>query len=213
MERVESVELRQWQLLGRRGEVAEHVFFPYSGCVSLLAVVDGRPGPELGLVGSDGVLGLQIALGQLVPPWHTLVNTAGRAWRMEASVLRAEMVRRPALRHALERYQYHWLLQLAMAGGCMRMHSIEQRLARWLVMHHDCVAHDSVHVTHEVLATLLGVRRVGVTRAAGTLMRRGLIAYRHGELHLLDVPGLHDAACGCYAAQQALRRGAYAEPE
>ena len=206
MAHAESVEMRQWQLLGPRGVPATHVYFPYSGCVSLLAVVDDRPGPELGSIGRDGVVGLQVVLGQAVPPWHALVNTSGRAWRMEAAVLRHAMLLRPALRQALERYQYSWMVQVATSAGCMRMHSIEQRLARWLVMHHDCVGHGHIQVTHEVLATLLGVRRVGVTRAAGLLMRRGLIAYRHGELQMLDLPGLAQAACSCYASQQALRR-------
>lgn len=194
-------------VLYEAGAATAHVYFPMHGFVSLLAHSEGTAGLEVGMVGNEGMLGVQLALGVPVAPLRALVQGAGSAWRLDAAPFRRELDRSPALQRALQRYLYVLMAQLSASAGCLRFHLIGQRLARWLLMSQDRAQSDRFHVTHEFLATMLGVRRVGVTTAAGALQRRGLIRYHRGQLTVLDRPGLEAAACGCYAAD----RRAYAE--
>ena len=188
-------------------EPTRHVYFPTDGFISLVTLIDGSPGLEVGMVGREGMLGAQLVLGVQTAPLHAVVQGPGTAWRIEARAFRSELARSPALQRSLNRYVYVLMAQLAASAACLRFHMIGPRLARWLLMSQDRARSDSFRVTHEFLAYMLGVRRVGITTAAGALQRSGQIEYHRGDLTVLDRSGLEAAACGCYAAG----RRAYAE--
>ncbi len=203
------VDLVEAETLAEVGGVARHAFFPIDGFVSLIAQVDGGASLEVGLVGNEGMVGTSFILGVRVAPLRALVQGAGRAWKVEASTLSREIERSSALRRVLQRYVYVSLSQIAQTAACTRYHFLEPRLARWLLMTRDRAQSTKFHITHELLAYMLGVRRVGVTRAASALQRRKLIHYTRGNLEILDVPGLEAAACGCYTAAKATYAGVF----
>ena len=178
------------------------MWFPTEGFVSLITLIEGSPGLEVGMVGREGLLGAHLALGVTTAPLRGVVQGPGTAWRVGAAAFRAEVARSAPLQRDLNRYLYVLMAQLAAATACLRFHQIGPRLARWLLMSQDRAHADHFHVTHEFLAYMLGVRRVGVTAAAGALQRLGLIEYRRGELKVLDRAGLEAAACGCYEADR-----------
>lgn len=198
----EPVELRLSEVLSESGTPARHVYFPTNGFISLVTPVDGSPGVEVGMVGREGMLGAQLALGVRVAPWRAVVQGPGGAWRIGTVVFRTELARSLPLQRAMSRYLYVMLAQHAASAGCLRFHLTGQRLARWLLMSQDRAHSDSFHVTHEFLAYMLGMRRVGITAAASTLQRNGLIEYHRGELKVLDRTGLEAAACSCYASDR-----------
>ena len=198
----EPVQLVMSEVLCKSGQATRHVYFPTDGFISLVAPVDGKASLEVGMVGSEGMLGEQLALGVLTTPLHAVVQGPGVAWRIDATVFRAELARNAALQRIMDRYIYVLMSQLCGAAGCLRFHLIGQRLARWLLMSQDRAHSDTFHVTHEFLAYLLGVRRVSVTTAAGAMQRKGLIEYRHGELTVINRSGLEACACGCYGADR-----------
>jgi CRP-like cAMP-binding protein len=154
------------------------------------------------MVGREGMVGAQLALGVVTAPLRALVQGSGAAWRIATKAFQAELVRSAALQRSLNRYLYVLMGQLATSAACLRYHLIGPRLARWLLMTQDRAHSDTFHVTQEFLAYMLGVRRVGVTAAAGALQRSGLITYTRGELTVLDRAGLEAAACSCYASDR-----------
>ncbi|MGL6108808.1 MAG: Crp/Fnr family transcriptional regulator [Rubrivivax sp.] len=198
----EPVELVLAQTLCEPGTPTRHVYFPTQGFISLVAMSEGHDGLEVGMVGREGMLGAQVVLDVATAPLRALVQGPGLAWRIGTGAFRAELAQSAALQRVLNRYVYVLMTQLAAGAACLRFHLIGPRLARWLLMSHDRAQVDRFRVTHEFLAYMLGVRRVGVTAAAGTLQRSGLIEYRRGDLTVLDRPGLEAAACGCYAADR-----------
>lgn len=200
LEVAEPVMLVLSEVLSEPGAPASHVYFPVDGFISLVTQVDGHPSLEVGMVGREGMLGSPLALGVATAPWRALVQGAGSAWRIGIAAFRRELAGSPPLQRAMDRYLFVLMAQLATSAACLRFHQIGPRLARWLLMSQDRAHADRFHVTHEFLACMLGVRRVGVTLAAGELQRRGLIAYHRGELAVLDRGGLEAAACSCYAA-------------
>lgn len=202
LEQCESVPLVLGAVLDERGHTTAHAHFPVAGFISLVARTDPHPGLEVGMVGREGMLGLQLALGVPLTPLRALVQGSGTAWRVAAPAFARELVRNPGLRQLMGRYAYVRMAELATAAACQRFHLIGPRLARWLLMSQDRARRDCFHVTHEFLAYMLGVRRVGITTAAGDLQRSGLIRYHRGELTVLDRPGLLGAACSCYAADR-----------
>jgi len=192
------VDLSLSEILSEAGEPIRHVYFPIDAFISLITI-QGRGQLEIGLVGAEGMLGVSLLLGVDVSPLRAMVQGAGRAWRVDAATLEHELMGNAVLRAPLNRYLYVVLAQLMQTATCTRFHLIESRLARWLLMTRDRAHSDHFHITHEFLALMLGVRRVGVTRAASALQRRKLIRYRRGDLSVLDVRGLERAACACYA--------------
>lgn len=194
------VHLDLSEVLTERGRVMRHVWFPVGSFISLIAEIDGHPGLEVGMVGREGVLGGSLALGVLSNPMRSVVQGPGTAWRVAAVPFRAEMARSASLRNVLGRYLFVRMEQLATSAACLRFHQIGPRLARWLMMSQDRAQTERFHLTHEFLAYMLGVRRVGITVAAGALQRSGLIRYHRGEITVLDRPGLAAAACPCYRA-------------
>lgn len=196
----DSVQLQLSEVLTERGGMTQHVWFPVDAFISLVAQIDDHPGLEVGMVGREGMLGAPLALGVSVLPLRSVVQGGGSAWRVAAAPFKAELARSAALRNVLGRYLYVRMAQMATSAACLRFHLIGPRLARWLLMSGDRAHAECFHVTHEFLAYMLGVRRVGVTEAAGALQRAGLIRYHRGELTVLDRPGLAGAACACYGA-------------
>ncbi len=154
------------------------------------------------MIGSEGMLGAHFALGMTMSPLHALVQGAGFAWKASAGALQRELRGSAPLRREMGRYLYVMMGQLAHSAGCLRFHLVGPRLARWLLMSQDRSGSNTFRVTHEFLAYMLGVRRVGVTTAAGALQDHELISYRRGEVTVLDRRGLEAAACGCYAADR-----------
>jgi CRP-like cAMP-binding protein len=203
----EAVDLTIEQVLCQAGDETRYAYFPTSAFVSLISEVDGKSCLEVGIVGREGILGVHLALGVATTPQRALVQGSGSAWRVEVGDFRREVAAHVALRRTLNRYVYVLMAQFAVAAACVRFHVIDARLARWLLMTQDRADSSSFQVTHEFLAYMLGVRRVGVTTAAGALQRRGLITYHRGRLEVLDRAGLERAACSCYASdRRAYRR-------
>lgn len=198
----EPVELVMAQVLSEVGIPTRYVYFPTQGFISLVTPINGTPMLEVGMVGREGMLGTQLALGVKAAPLHALVQGPGAAWRIGAVAFRRELAHSSALQRGLNRYVYVMMMQLASAASCLRFHQIGPRLARWLLMTQDRAHSNSFRITHEFLAYMLGVRRVGVTTAASELQRGGLIKYHRGEIQVLNRRGLEAAACSCYAADR-----------
>jgi CRP-like cAMP-binding protein len=195
---LEPVKLTYGEVLYEPGERMRHVYFPSDCVVSLLTVVEGGRVLEVGLVGREGMLGSRLALGFAVSSGRALVQGTGTAVRMKSERFMQEFRHSPALRRALLRFTDTLMLQVTYNAACNRFHVVEARLARWLLMTRERAPSNQFHLTHEFLADLLGVRRVGVTLAASALQRRKLIRYQRGNITILDQQGLEVAACSCY---------------
>lgn len=196
---LETVTLALGDILHAPRELIQSIYFPNAGLlVSLLTLVDNHSALEIGLVGNEGMIGLPVAQGIDTSSVHAVVQSAGTALRMESSQFRKALETCPALQHALHRYTHALIAQITQTAACNRFHQVEARLARWLLMASDRLQSNPLRFTHEELADLLGVRRVGVTVAASALQQRGLIQYRRGTITIEDREGLKNAACECY---------------
>ena len=195
----EQVQLVQSDVLGGAGAPTRHVYFPVIGFISLITSIDGKPVIEVGMVGREGMCGAQVALGVLMQPLHALVQGPGKAWRVPISAFRKELDRCAPLQQIINRYLYVVMLQLAHATACTRVHQIDARLSRWLLMMQDRAHSDTFGVTQEFLGFMLGVRRVGISGAAAALQKKGLIEYRRGRVTVLNRKGLEAISCSCYA--------------
>jgi CRP-like cAMP-binding protein len=197
------VELGFAEVLAEPDDRIRHVYFPTRSLISLVTAIDHGANLEVGMVGNEGMLGIPLIFGVDASGLRSIVQGAGTALRMEARQFRRELAQSPALLHLLQLYVYVVLSQLAQTAACTRFHVVEARLARWLLMTQDRAHSERFHVTHEFLAFMLGVRRVGVTKAATALQTARLIRYHRGNVVVLDRAGLEAASCGCYAADKA----------
>lgn len=196
----EKVELLSGEVLCERGEPIRHVYFPLSGFLSLVSPTTGHPPLEMRLVTSDGMFGGTLALGVKRAPLRVVVQGTGTALIMSAAQFCRALQDHAALLQIVQRYLYVIFEQLAQTAACNRFHEVEERLARRLLLSHDCAHANQVHLTHQYLAEMLGVLRSAVTIAAGAMQQRGLIHYIRGEITILDREGLENCACECYAS-------------
>jgi len=205
---LEPVVLKFGDVLYESGQKIRHVYFPGNSLVSLLTVVDGHMALEVGMVGREGMVGLPVALGTDLSPVRALVQGAGMAMRMNSARFSREIRKSPQLQQGVHRYANALMAQVSQTAACNRFHVVVARLARWLLMTRDRVRSGEFRLTHEFLAHMLGVRRVGVTTAARALQARKLIDYSRGSIKILNHKGLEGAACECYALVNAKGNGA-----
>jgi CRP-like cAMP-binding protein len=208
--RLEPVDLVYGQVLYEPEERIAHVYFPVDCLVSLLTAVDEHQLLEVGMVGNEGMVGMPMVLGIGVSAVRALVQGSGGAMRMGAARFHAEFKANMALQRALFRYTHLLMAQVSQTAACNRFHLAEARLARWLLMTADRVHSDNFLLTQDFLAHMLGVRRVGVTKAASELAHKNLIRYSRGHMHILDRPGLEASACSCYRIVRDLQDNAQA---
>jgi CRP-like cAMP-binding protein len=201
---LQSVPLPQKEVLHEQGAPLAHVYFVEEGVVSILTRMADGTAIEVGMIGIEGVVGTSILLGSEVANHLALVQVPGSALRMNAAACKTAFDQSAAVRAVMMRFiDGLWDLS-AQTAACNRLHTIEQRCARWLLMAHDRLHADIMPMTHEFLASMLGVRRAGVTETAGELQRSGLIRYHHGRLRIVDREGLEASACECYRNDHAL---------
>ena len=195
---LEPVTLEYGQILYEPDGPINFVYFPVNSLISLLTAVDKDRTLEVGMVGNEGMVGMPMALGIDVSAVRALVQGRGEAMRMTTARFRAEFKRSVPLQHVLFRYTHLLMAQVSQTAACNRFHDAEARLSRWLLMTGDRLHADTFHLTHEFLAHMLGVRRVGVTQSASALQGRKLIDYARGNITILDRKRLEAAACMCY---------------
>ena len=186
------------EVLYESGGRLQHVYFPTDSIVSLLYVFEDGASAEIAVVGNEGILGISLFMGGETTPSRAVVQSAGYGYRLKAQRLKNEFNRAGPVLQLLLRYTQALITQMAQTAVCNRHHSIEQQLCRWLLLSLDRLASDSLTMTQELIANMLGVRREGVTEAAGKLQRAGLIRYSRGRIDVLDRPGLEKTVCECY---------------
>jgi CRP-like cAMP-binding protein len=182
------------------GAQLEHVYFPAPGCiVSMLYVMEDGASAEIAVVGDEGMVGIALFMGGGHTPSRALVQSAGQAFQLKGQALTKEFERHSDLQHLLLRYTQALITQMSQTAVCNRHHTVEQQLCRWLLLSLDRLSNNELAMTQELIANMLGVRREGVTEAAGRLQAQGLISYRRGNITVLDRPGLEAQVCECYA--------------
>jgi len=195
---LKHVSLNLKEILCQAGETMKYAYFPLSGMISMLSIqVDGA-NVEVGVIGSDGMLGLPIFLGSGIAPNQAIVQVADGAMRLKADILRDEFKRAGPMQSLLLRYTQAFFTQVSQSAACNRLHTIDQRLCRWLLVVHDRMESDNFRLTQQFISHMLGTRRAGVSEAANTLQSAGLIRYTHGKIHILSRQGLENRACNCY---------------
>ena len=197
--RLELVHLSLGQVLYESGRKLGSLYFPTSAIVSMLYVLEDGASAEIGVVGNEGILGVQMLMGGETTPSRAVVQSAGWSYRLDACFAKAEFERGGPLTVLLLRYIQALITQMSQTAVCNRHHCIEQQVCRWLLMSLDRHDGDSLVMTQDLIANLLGVRREGVTEAAGKLQRGGYIRYSRGHITVLDRPGLEKRVCECYA--------------
>jgi CRP-like cAMP-binding protein len=194
----ESVDLVSGHVVSGSDAPTRHVYFPTGSILSLMTSSKDSPMLEVGMVGSEGMLGLQVVLAVGSVPLQASVRGSGTAWRAATEPFNRELARSRALQENLNCYLQVTLLQLTAEARCMRFHQINQRLARWLLMTHDRTHADTFNVTQNLIAHLLGVRRVGIAVAAAKFQRQGIVSYVRGALTIVDREALESESCSCY---------------
>jgi CRP-like cAMP-binding protein len=195
---LELVPLPLGDVLYESGSQLGHVYFPTTSIVSLLYVMEDGASAEIAVVGNEGIIGVALFMGGETTPSRAVVQSAGYAYRLRGPLLKREFTRSLAMQHLLLRYTQALLTQMAQTAVCNRHHSVDQQLCRWLLLSLDRLASNELTMTQELIANMLGVRREGVTEAAGKLQDAGLIHYSRGRITVADRPGLEAQACECY---------------
>jgi len=195
---LETVSFSLGEVVYESGGQLAHVYFPTTSIVSLLYVMKNGSSAEMGVAGNDGVVGIALFMGGDSMPNRAVVQSAGSALRMKMKVLQDEFKRGGAFQRLLLRYTQALITQMSQTAVCNRHHTVEQQLCRWLLLIRDRLDSDELVMTQELIANMLGVRREGVTAAAGRLQDKGLIGYARGRIRVLDRRGLEAAVCECY---------------
>lgn len=193
-----AVRLQLREVLVEADEPITDVYFPREGVLSMIATEQEGGSVEVGTIGNEGFLGLAVLFGADVVPTRTFAQIEGDAWRMRADEFRRVVDERPVVRKLLLRYAQYFTDQLSQSVACNRIHTLEERCARWLLMSHDRVHGDTFELTHEFLSLMLGVRRAGVTVAMGVLQGAEILRYLRGRITIVDRPRLEEASCACY---------------
>jgi CRP-like cAMP-binding protein len=196
--RLELVDLPLGKAVYESGRAFTSVFFPINSIVSLLYVLESGASAEISVVGNEGIVGIALFMGGESMPNRAIVQSAGAAYRLDGQSLKQEFGRSGAFQHLLMRYTLALFSQMAQTAVCNRHHSVDQQLCRWLLLSHDRLFGDELNMTQELIADMLGVRREGVTEAAGKLQEAGLIRYSRGHITIVDRPGLEARVCECY---------------
>ena len=195
---LELIKMGLGDVLYEPGVQLRHVYFPTTSIVSLLYVMEDGASAEIAIVGNEGILGISLFMGGETTPSRALVQSAGYGFRLKAQALKSEFARFGPTLHLLLRYTQSLITQMAQTAVCNRHHSVDQQLCRWLLLSLDRLASNELSMTQELIANMLGVRREGVTDAAGKLQSAGLIRYRRGTITVLDRPGVEARSCECY---------------
>ena len=196
---LELVPMPLGEALYESGGRLQHVYFPTTSIVSLLYVMEDGASAEIAVVGNEGVLGIALFMGGETTPSRAVVQSAGYGYRLKAQLLKQEFNRAGPMMHLLLRYTQALITQMAQTAVCNRHHSVDQQLCRWLLLSLDRLSTDELTMTQELIANMLGVRREGVTEAAGNLQRAGVIRYSRGRITVLERLRLEQAVCECYA--------------
>jgi CRP-like cAMP-binding protein len=195
---LEPVEMPLGDVVYESGRQIDHVYFPTDSIVSLLYVLENGASAEIAVVGNEGVVGVSLFMGGETTPSRAVVQSAGTAYRLPGAIMKQEFTRGGAMQHLLLRYTQALITQMAQTAVCNRHHSVDQQLCRWLLLSIDRLTSPEIEMTQELIANMLGVRREGVTEAAGKLQTAGVISYRRGHIKVLDRPRLEKMSCECY---------------
>jgi CRP-like cAMP-binding protein len=195
---LEPVNLSAREILYRPEQPITHVYFPNRGTVSVVSVFEDGEMVEVGMVGNEGMFGVSVFLGSISTPMEAVVQLPGDALRMRADVLRREFQKGGQLQDLLMRYTQAFIVQISQAAACNRVHHVEGRLAKWLLMCQDRAHSGRLELTHEFIASMLGSRRAGITEASVQLRQAGLIDYTRGKVTISDREGLEALSCECY---------------
>jgi CRP-like cAMP-binding protein len=195
---LELVQMPLGEVLYESGCKLHYVYFPTTSIVSMLYVLEDGASAEIAIVGNEGILGISLFMGGETTPSRAVIQSAGWGYRLKAHLMKAEFKRGGPVMHLFLRYTQALITQMTQTAVCNRHHSIEKQLCRWLLMSLDRLSSDSLTMTQDLIANMLGVRREGVTEAAGKLQRSGLIRYSRGHITVLDRPGLETRVCECY---------------
>jgi CRP-like cAMP-binding protein len=195
---LELVQLKLGQVLYESGDQQHYMYFPTTGIVSLLYVMVNSYSAEIAIVGNEGVLGIALFMGGESTPSRAVVQSAGYGYRLNAAMLKTEFVKGGVMQRLLLRYTQVLITQMAQTAVCNRHHTLDQQLCRWLLLSMDRLPTNELIMTQELIANMLGVRREGVTEAAGRLQAAGLISYARGKITVLDRPKLEERVCECY---------------
>lgn len=195
---LELVPMPLGQVLYESGGKLNYVYFPTNSIISLLYVLENGSSAEIAVVGNEGILGISLFMGGETTPSRAVVQSAGFGYRLKASLLKQEFNRNGPMMHLLLRYTQALITQMTQTAVCNRHHSVDQQLCRWLLLSVDRLASDELSMTQELIANMLGVRREGVTEAAGKLQKAGLIDYSRGHIKVLNRAGLEKKVCECY---------------
>jgi CRP-like cAMP-binding protein len=195
---LEPVSMSLGEVVYESGEQLEYIYFPTTAIISMLYIMENGSTAEIGMAGNDGLVGIALYMGGSTTPSRAVVQSAGNAFRLRTKALQSTFGLGGVFQNLLLRYTQSLMTQISQTAVCNRLHSVEQQLCRWLLINHDLLQTNKLIMTHDLIANMLGVRREGVSIAAGNLQKKNLIKYVRGTITMLDRQGLEIAACECY---------------